>query len=382
MANHQEILISFAFESETGDVTGVMVSLERRTLLLLAALLGPRECSAAWMGHLRGPGRHAEPAAPSAAPAVAPSVMQAALCCCSPGLAAGDGLESARSAAGTESAEGWARMAGLPHGELPSLAPIAEHVTDLHHATWYLEQNSLVVQRAVQLAASAHEGQLRKNGDPFITHPIETARILADLRMDLDTIVAGLLHDVVEDTDVSLETIESLFGSSVAAIVRGDTKASKMTDYAAALEHPDERREFNQRSMLLAMSDDWRIAVVKLADRLHNMRTLEHMPRHKQVRIARETIQIFVPLANRIGIDKLEYELLLLAVDYLFPQELKGLFGLELLGHWARVQFWGVLDDFLLKDQVLSELDVYTKLKGHRQRWKSHVDYWAVAFAE
>ena len=106
------------------------------------------------------------------------------------------------------------------------------------------------------------------------------------------------------------------------------------------------------------------------------------MPRHKQVRIARETIQIFVPLANRIGIDKLEYELLLLAVDYLFPQELKGLFGLELLGHWARVQFWGVLDDFLLKDQVLSELDVYAKLKGHRQRWKSHVDYWAVAFAE
>ena len=82
-------------------------------------------------------------------------------------------------------------MAGLPHGELPSLAPIAEHVTELHHATWYLEQNSLVVQRAVQLAASAHEGQLRKNGDPFITHPIETARILADLRMDLDTIVAG-----------------------------------------------------------------------------------------------------------------------------------------------------------------------------------------------
>ena len=131
--------------------------------------------------------------------------------------------------------------------------------------------------------------------------------------------------------------------------------------------------------MLLAMGADWRVVVVKLADRLHNMRTLEFMPRHKQVRIARETIEIFVPLARRLGIDALEYELLHHSVSYLFPEELLGLFGLELLGHWARLRCWGVLDDFLLRDQVLSELDVKKQLSSHRKRWVQHANYWGVA---
>ena len=152
--------------------------------------------------------------------------------------------------------------------------------------------------------------------------------------MDADTIVAGLLHDTVEDTELTLDDISFHFGPEVMEIVRGDSKMSKLCGEAAALP-ADERKELNHRNMLLAMGDDWRIVVVKLADRLHNMRTLEHMPRHKQVAIARETLQIFVPLARRLGIETLERELTDISVEYIFPEELKGVFGLELLGHWA-----------------------------------------------
>jgi len=256
-----------------------------------------------------------------------------------------------------------------------------DELRSFYRSSWYLQDHALVLRRAVQVAAAAHEGQQRKNGEPFIIHPLETATILAELKMDLDTIVAGLLHDTVEDTPLSLHEVESLFGSSVANIVKGDSKFSKLDVQAAALA-PDARRELNHRNMLLAMGADWRVVIVKLADRLHNMRTLEFMPRHKQVRIARETIEIFVPLARRLGIDALEYELLHHSVSYLFPEELLGLFGLELLGHWARLRCWGVLDEFLLRDQVLSELDVKTQLSSHRERWMQHVNYWGVAFAK
>lgn len=243
----------------------------------------------------------------------------------------------------------------------------------LHRATWYLREESLVIQRAADVAAHAHRGQLRKSGDDFIIHPVETACILADLKMDLDTIVAGLLHDTVEDTDLTLEDIEQLFGSSVATIVRGDSKISKLCAEVGAL--PDaERRAVNQRNMLLAMSADWRIVVVKLADRLHNMRTLEHMPRHKQVCIARETVEIFVPLARRLGIVELERELLHRSIEYLFPQELKGVFGIELLGHMARMRLEGALDNLLRNDEVLFEGDVDSKLSGHRELWLQHTN--------
>lgn len=281
----------------------------------------------------------------------------------------------------------------------------------------------MVIQRAVQVASLAHDGQARKNGEPFIIHPVETACILAELRMDLDTIVAGLLHDTVEDTELTLADVDTLFGprcaapfvrtanrargtrsgfgvtrcasthdaqapppplSSVAAIVKGDSKQSKICLNAAALDK-EAQRSLNHRCMLMAMGEDWRIVVVKLADRLHNMRTLQHMPRHKQVRIARETIQIFVPLARKLGVETLERELLHLAVQYLFPKELKGLFGFQLLGHWARLQCWGFgqsLDDLIGRDQELSELDLHVKLNGHRQRWLRHVDQWAIATSE
>jgi len=296
--------------------------------------------------------------------------------------AAADGAAS--SAAATLSASEWLELASL-QGR-PDLADGArvpgEALEGLTRATWYLEGHSLVVQRAVQLAAAAHAGQARKNGEPFIVHPVETSTILAGLKMDLDTIVAGLLHDTVEDTDLTLHDIARCFGPSVASIVEGDTKRSKLGVTAAALDEAT-KRSLNHRAMLVAMGEDWRIVVVKLADRLHNMRTLRHMPRHKQVRIARETTQIFVPLAQKLGIEALEYELLRLSVQFLFPQQLLRVpYGLELLGHWARLQCWGLgqsLDDYLCRDQVLSELDLPLKLDSHRQTWLQHSRQWDAA---
>jgi hypothetical protein len=325
---------------------------------------------------------------------------------------------AAHSTAARASTSEWLALSnvGSCAGGCDRLVP-AVQLRALHHATWYLQEHAMVIQRAVQVASLAHDGQARKNGEPFIIHPVETACILAELRMDLDTIVAGLLHDTVEDTELTLADVEALFGprcaalsvraasrasvaeersawcstsspaappSSVAAIVKGDSKQSKMCLNAAALDK-EAQRSLNHRCMLMAMGEDWRIVVVKLADRLHNMRTLQHMPRHKQVRIARETIQIFVPLARKLGVETLERELLHLAVQYLFPKELKGLFGFQLLGHWARLQCWGFgqsLDDLIGCDQELSELDLHVKLNGHRQRWLRHVDQWAIATSE
>merc|ERR1711988_1689112 len=186
-------------------------------------------------------------------------------------------------------------------------------------------------------------------------------------------------HDTVEDTDLSLDDVRVMFGSSVATIVQGESKVSKLYDEVEAMTVA-ERNHINQREMLIAMSSDWRIVVVKLADRLHNMQTLEHMPRHKQVRIARETVEIFVPLARRLGMSELERELLHCSVSYLFPQELRGVFGFELLGHWLRLQFWGVLDRKLRSDQDLRDFSVDSKLRSHRDRWVEHTNYWAVAF--
>jgi len=297
---------------------------------------------------------------------------------------AGSLPNSAAMAAAVVDDDSWRALSPLA-AEAAEVSPSNALHWGLHRATWYLRQPNnqcgLAIDRAMQIAAAAHAGQKRKSGEDFIVHPVETACILASLKMDRDTIIAGLLHDTVEDTRVTLDDLRMLFGESVASIVQGESKVSKL--YRELEEMPEsERRRINQREMLLSMSTDWRIVVVKLADRLHNMRTLQHMPRHKQVRIARETVQIFVPLASRLGIYELERELLQVSIEYLFPREMKGLFGLSLLGHMARLQFWGVLDDVLRHDSVLHEFDVESKLLSHRQRWVEHTNYWAVAFAE
>jgi GTP pyrophosphokinase len=168
---------------------------------------------------------------------------------------------------------------------------------------------------AFALADDAHRGMKRRSGEPFITHPVAVAALLADMHLDADALVAGLLHDTVEDTDVTLEQIESCFGANVRRIVEGETKISKL----AVRVYEDEQSE-NLRQMLLAMVGDVRIIIVKLADRLHNMRTLAAMPPHKQKRIAKETLEIFAPLAHRLGISHLKNELEDLAFGYLEPE--------------------------------------------------------------
>ena len=174
------------------------------------------------------------------------------------------------------------------------------------------------IEAAYIFARDAHDGVNRKSGEPYITHPVAVAQTLAELGLDADAIAAGLLHDTVEDVEgVTFAMIEAQFGPDVRRIVEGETKVSKLTKLSTNLQ--DEHAE-NLRQMLIAMTGDIRIIIVKLADRLHNMRTLSAMKPEKQQRIARETLEIFAPLAHRLGIGQIKWELEDLSFQYLDPQ--------------------------------------------------------------
>jgi GTP diphosphokinase / guanosine-3',5'-bis(diphosphate) 3'-diphosphatase len=160
------------------------------------------------------------------------------------------------------------------------------------------------VQRAYEFAEASHRGQLRKSGDPFIEHPLGVAHILADLGMDTTTLVSALLHDVVEDTDLGLDEVREDFGDEVAAIVDGLTKLEKI-EYRSR----EQEQAENVRKMIVAMARDIRVLIIKLADRLHNMRTLDSLPRRKQEEKATETLEIYGPLAHRLGIFQIKWEL-------------------------------------------------------------------------
>ncbi len=173
-----------------------------------------------------------------------------------------------------------------------------------------------LIEKAYKLAYDAHKDQLRKSGEPYIIHPLCVAIILADLQLDKESIVAGLLHDVVEDTILTDENLQQEFGSDVALIVDGVTKLEKIKYNGDKLEFQAE----NLRKMFLAMAKDIRVIMVKLADRLHNMRTLQYHKPERQVEIARETMDIYAPLAQRLGISKLKVELDDLSLKYLEPE--------------------------------------------------------------
>ncbi len=170
--------------------------------------------------------------------------------------------------------------------------------------------------RAFEFAKSRHEGQARKSGEPYIIHPYEVALILARLEADGKTVAAGLLHDVLEDTPVTPDEMETMFGAEVRHLVEGVTKLGKLS-----FSSKQERQAENFRRMFMAMAADIRVIVVKLADRLHNMRTLEHMTPQKQIEIAQETLDIFAPLAHRLGMGRVKWELEDLALQYLNPEE-------------------------------------------------------------
>src|SRR5216110_220184 len=180
-----------------------------------------------------------------------------------------------------------------------------------------------LIRRAYIFSAKEHKGQVRASGEPYLTHPLEVSNILAEMKMDAVTISVGLLHDVVEDTLVSLKDVETMFGPEVAHIVDGVTKISQIQ-----FTSKEEKQAENFRKMLLAMTDDIRVIMVKFADRLHNMRTLQYLSGERREAIARETMEIYAPLANRLGMGKIRGELENLAFSYLDPkayQELKDI---------------------------------------------------------
>src|SRR6202162_1570067 len=172
-----------------------------------------------------------------------------------------------------------------------------------------------LVRRAYDIAAERHRDQLRRSGDPYLTHLLEVAHILADMRMDATTLSAALLHDVIEDTEFPVSRIQERFGEETARLVEGVTKIGRLNMLA-----PEARQAENVRKMVLAMVHDVRVVLVKLADRLHNMRTLEYLDAAKQQRISRETLDIYAPIAHRLGMGIVRGELEDLAFRYLEPE--------------------------------------------------------------
>ncbi|MBA3533970.1 MAG: bifunctional (p)ppGpp synthetase/guanosine-3',5'-bis(diphosphate) 3'-pyrophosphohydrolase [Ardenticatenales bacterium] len=197
-----------------------------------------------------------------------------------------------------------------------SIEPIIDQV-----AKTFPDYNSDVLRHAYEVAAHAHRDQKRKTGEPYVNHCIATAAKLAELRMDPPVVVAGLLHDTVEDTELTLEEVRQEFGEEVARLVDGVTKLSQIAGVTGHRKRDlDQQEAESLRKMFLAMGEDVRIVLIKLADRLHNMQTLHGLSREKQIRMARETLDIFAPLANRLGIWKIKWELEDLCLRYLEPE--------------------------------------------------------------
>lgn len=187
-----------------------------------------------------------------------------------------------------------------------------------------------LIRRACMLAQQAHQGQTRASGEPYFQHSLAVANILAALRLDSETIAAAILHDVLEDTPVTMEELETEFGTSVATLVDGVTKMGQIQEYRGQNKRTKKERAQAEslRKMLLAMVDDVRVVLIKLADRTHNMRTLAHLREDKRKRIAKETLDIFAPLANRLGIWQIKWELEDLSFRYLEPELYKQIAGM------------------------------------------------------
>jgi guanosine-3',5'-bis(diphosphate) 3'-pyrophosphohydrolase len=217
--------------------------------------------------------------------------------------------------------------------------------------------DTALVRRCFEFAAERHAGQLRKSGEPYVVHPIGVAKIITDLRLDVPSVCAGLLHDCVEDTSATAEDIRRLFGPEIQMLVEGVTKLGQIPWNTR-----EERQAENFRKMLLAMARDIRVILIKLADRVDNMRTLQYMPREKQERIARETREIYAPMANRLGIQWMKAELEDLSFRYLEPEDFKAL-SAKLEGtEVARAGYVAEVSERLR--QVMTEAEIPVQING------------------
>ncbi|HEY8408513.1 MAG TPA: HD domain-containing protein, partial [Gaiellaceae bacterium] len=183
-------------------------------------------------------------------------------------------------------------------------------------AGYDIEVDRDLIARAFRWAVNAHEGQQRRSGEPFILHPVGVAKICAELRLDEQTLAAALLHDVVEDTESDINDVRAEFGDEVAKLVEGVTKLTRIQ-----FQSREQAEAENYRKMVVAMSEDVRVILIKLADRLHNMRTIEYLGKQKQIQKAKETLEVYAPLAHRLGIHALKWELEDLAFQTLHPRK-------------------------------------------------------------
>ena len=239
---------------------------------------------------------------------------------------------------------------------------LAEFMEYIH--TYLTDDECDQVLKACELADKAHEGQFRASGEPYIMHPLAVADILAHLQIDHITLMAALMHDVVEDTSYSKEDLEEMFGSEVAFLVDGVTKLNQFQ-----YETKEDRQMENYRKMILAMAKDVRVVVIKLGDRLHNMRTLKHMRSDKQKRIAKETLEIFAPLAHRLGIFNVKWELEDLSFRYLEPEKYYDL--VDQMKQKRQVREDIVNDTMRQLTKALSEAHIKADIKGRPKHFYS-----------
>lgn len=228
----------------------------------------------------------------------------------------------------------------------------------IKNASEYMSASDIeLIERAYQFAKAAHKDQVRCSGESYIIHPIRVAEILVNLKLDVVTVISGLLHDVVEDTEVTLNEIENQFGLDVAILVDGVTKLGRIK-----YKSKEEQEAENHRKMFVAMAKDIRVILIKLADRLHNMRTLNHLPEDKQRRISEETLEIFAPLAHRLGISTIKWELEDISLRYINPEQYYRIVNLMKKKRNEREEY---LNEVIssVKDR-LDELDIRSEISG------------------